>query len=82
MTVVLSDPVGFAVDWNWQRHLTVWSLAGRHYEPYFDHIVAQHELPEKPVGQRQAHAAARRWWREQGRTEALAALGENAPAPG
>ena len=32
MTVVLADPAGFAVDWNCQRHLTVWALAGRPYE--------------------------------------------------
>ena len=33
MTVVLADLAGFVVDWNWQRHLTVWTLTGRHYEP-------------------------------------------------
>ena len=43
MTVVLADPGGFAVDWNWQRHLTVWALAGRPYEPRFDSKVLEHE---------------------------------------
>ena len=77
MTVVLADPGGFAVDWNWQRHLTVWALAGRPYEPRFDSKVLEHELPVQPASQRQAHSAARSWWQAQGRTEALAALGES-----
>ena len=82
MTVVLADPAGFAVDWNSQRHLTVWTLAGRRYEPQFDSKVLEHELPDRPASERQAHAAARRWWRTQGRTRALAALGESADQPG
>jgi hypothetical protein len=82
MTVVLADPAGFAVDWNWQRHLTVWALAGRRYEPQFDSKALQHELPVRPIGERQAHAAARRWWRTQGRNQALAALRESASQPG
>jgi hypothetical protein len=82
MTVVLTDPTGFAVDWNWQRHLTVWTLTGRHYEPQFDLKVLEHDLPESPADQRRAHAAARRWWRAQGRTEAVAASGESASPPG
>ena len=63
MTVVLADPEGFAVDWNWQRHLTVWALTGRTYEPQFDSKVLEHELRVQPTSQRQAHAAARSWWR-------------------
>ena len=82
MTVVLADPAGFAVDWNWQRHLTVWSLAGRPFEPQFDNGVLEHELPDRPTSRRQAHAAARRWWQAQGRTQALAALRESASQPG
>ena len=81
MTVVLADPAGFAVDWNWQRHLTVWALAGRRYEPQFDSKVLEHELPVRPSSEWQAHAAARRWWRTQGRTQALAALRESASQP-
>ena len=82
MTVVLADPAGFAVDWSWQRHLTVWALAGRRYEPQFDSKVLEHELPVRPSSEWQAHAAARRWWRTQGRTQALAALRESASQPG
>jgi hypothetical protein len=77
MTVVLADPAGFAVDWNWQRHLTVWALAGRPYEPQFDSKVLEHELPVQATSERQANAAARRWWRAQGRAQALAALRES-----
>jgi hypothetical protein len=82
MTVVLADPAGFTVDWNWQRNLTVWTLAGRRYEPQFDSKVLEHELPVRPTSERQAHAAARGWWRTQGRTQALAALMESASQPG
>ena len=74
MTVLLADPVGLAVDWDWQRHLTVWATAGRLHEPHFDSKVLEHELPERPASARQAHAAAGRWWRTEGRTQALAAL--------
>ena len=82
MTVVWADPAGFAVDWNWQHHLTVWTLTGRPSEPQFDSKVFEHELPDRPTSERQAHAAARPWWRTQGRTEVLAALSESASQPG
>jgi hypothetical protein len=82
MTVVLADPAGFAVDWNWQRHLTVWTLTGRPYEPQFDSRMIEHELPDRPTSQRQAQAAAHRWWRAQGRTQVLASLSESASQPG
>ena len=82
MTVVLADPAGFAVDWNSQCYLTEWTLAGRRYEPQFDSKVLEHELPVRPTSERQAHAAARRWWQTQGRTHALAALRESASQPG
>ena len=81
MTVVLADPAGFAVDWDWQRHLTVWALAGRPAEPRFESRVLEHELPDLPASPKQAHTAARRWWRDEGRTQALAATGEGASQP-
>ena len=81
MTVVLADPEGFAVDWNWQRHLTVWSLGGRPHEPQFEGKVLEHELPVQPTSERQAHSAARSWWRAQGRTQALGTLKESASQP-
>ena len=82
MTVVLADPAGFAVDWNWQSHLTVWTLTGRPHEPQFDSKVLEHDLQARPTGQRQAHAAARGWWRTDGRPQALAAISESANQPG
>jgi aerobic carbon-monoxide dehydrogenase medium subunit len=33
MTMVWGHPAGFAVDWDWQRGLTVWELAGWRSEP-------------------------------------------------
>ena len=82
MTVVLADPAGFAVDWNWQSHLAVWTLTGRPHEPQFDSKVLEYDLPARPASQRQAHAAARGWWRTEGRPQALAALSESANKPG
>ena len=79
MTVVLTDPTGYAVDWNWQRHLTVWSLSGRHYEPRFDSILLEHDLPDLPGSPRKAHAAARTWWKAEGRSQAVAATGGKPP---
>ena len=73
MTMVCGDPAGFAVDWDWQRGLTVWVLAGRRSEPRFDRKVLEHELPARPASERQARAAARRWWRTEGRAGALSA---------
>jgi hypothetical protein len=71
MTMVWGDQAGFAVDWDWQRGLTVWELAGRGSELRFDRKVLEYELPARPPGERQARAAAGRWWRTQGRAEAL-----------
>ena len=82
MTTVWGDPAGFAVDWDWQRGLTVWALAGRRSEPRFDRKVFEHELPARPTGGRQARAAARRWWRTQGHAEALAAARGSDSQPG
>jgi len=77
MTMVWADPAGFTVDWDWQRALTVWALAGRRSEPRFDRKLLEHELPARPSGERQARAAARRWWRNQGRAQALSAAKED-----
>jgi hypothetical protein len=74
MTTVLGDPdERYAVDWDWHRRLTVWTLAGRPFEARYEDKVLQHELPTRPSGEREAQAAARRWWRTQGRAEVLAA---------
>jgi hypothetical protein len=82
MTMVWGDPAGFAVDWDWQRDLTVWVLAGPRSEPRFDRKVLEHELPARPASGRQAQAAARRWWRTQGRAQALSAARASARTPG
>lgn len=66
MAVVWGDPAWFAVGWDWQRSLTAWALTGRYPEPRFDGKVLEHELPTRPSGERQARAAARRWWRSWG----------------
>lgn len=82
MTMVLGDPAGFAVDWDWQRGLTVWELAGRRSEPRFDRKALEHELPDRPAGERQARAAARRWWRALGRAQAIRTASGNVRPPG
>jgi hypothetical protein len=71
MTMVGWDHAGFAVDWDWQRTLTVWSLAGPPFTSRFDRRVLEHELATRPAGERQAGAAADHWWQAQGRSEAL-----------
>jgi hypothetical protein len=81
MTMVWSDPAGFAVDWDWQRGLTVWGLAGRRFEPRFDRRLLGHELPARPAGERQARAAARRWWRAQGHAQALSVARDSTRQP-
>ena len=45
------------------------------YEPRFEAKVLEHDLPDRPADQRRAHTEVRRWWRAQGRTEAIAAAG-------
>jgi hypothetical protein len=79
MSVVVADPAGFAVDWNWQQGLTVWALAGPRSESRFDHKVLEHQLPALPAGESRARRAARHWWRAQGRSRAVSQAG---PAPG
>ena len=74
MTMVWGDPAAFAVDWDWQRGLAVWALAGRRSEPRFDRQGARAALPDRPASERQARAAARRWWRTRGRAEALSTI--------
>lgn len=82
MAMVWADPAdGFALDWDWQRGLTVWTLAWRGSVPRFDRKLLEHELPGRPVGERQARAVARRWWQAQGHAEARAAAAENARSP-
>lgn len=78
MTMVMGDPAGFAVDWDWQRGLVVWTLGGRPSEARFESKVLEHELTARPAGERQAQAAARRWWRTRGRAEALDAMASSA----
>jgi hypothetical protein len=80
--MVWSDPAGFAVDWDWQRGLTVWELAGRRFEPRFDRKVLEHELSARPADERQARTTARHWWRTQGQTQALSAARETLKRPG
>jgi len=41
MTMVWGDRPAFAVDWDWQRGLAVWALAGRRSEPRFDRRVRE-----------------------------------------
>lgn len=71
MTMVWGDPAGFAVDWDWARGLTVWALTGPRYESGFHRKVLEHELSARPASERQARAAAGRWWRTQGRSQAV-----------
>ncbi len=59
MSVVLADPAGFAVDWDWQCGLTVWALGGRRYGSYFARKVLEHQLPAWPAGEGQARRTAR-----------------------
>jgi hypothetical protein len=82
MTMVWGDPAGFAVDWDWQRGLAVWEPAGRGSEPRFGRKVLEHELSARPAGERQARAAARRWWRAHGHAQALNAASRTVRQPG
>lgn len=82
MATVWSDPAGFTVDWDWQRGLTVWALAGRRVESRFDHKVLEHELPFRPSGERQARVAARRWWRARGRAQVFGAVRDDSEQAG
>ena len=59
MTTVRGDPAGLAVDWDWQRGLTVGVLAGQRSEARFDRKVLEHKLSARPASERQAQAAAR-----------------------
>lgn len=71
MSLVLADQAGFAVDWDWRRGLTVWTLAGPRYECRFAAKVIEYQLPARPPAERRARRAARRWWRAEGRVQAL-----------
>lgn len=75
MSVVLTDPDGFAVDWDWRRGLTVWAVGGPLAESRFDHRVFEHQLAICPASESRAQRAVRRWWRAQGRSWALSRAG-------
>jgi hypothetical protein len=70
VSVVLADPEGFAVDWDWQRGLTVWAVAGPRSGSRFGTRVLDHQLPARPASEGRARRAARRWWWAQGRAQA------------
>jgi hypothetical protein len=72
MSQVLVDPAGFAVDWDWRRGLTVWTVRGRR----LDRRIVEHQLATWPSSEGRAHRAARTWWRRQGRAEAQSRAGE------
>lgn len=54
MSVVLADQTGFAVDWDWHRGLTAWTLARPRYEPCFAVRVIEYQLPARPPTERRA----------------------------
>jgi hypothetical protein len=82
MSVVLSDPGGFAVDWDWQRGLTVWAVTGPASESRFDRRILQHHLAARPASQSGAQRAARRWWQEEGQSLAVGRAGSLPGDPG
>ena len=63
MSVVLADPAGFAVDWDWQCGLTVWALGGQRPKSYFARKVLGHQLPVRPASESRARRTACRRWR-------------------
>lgn len=77
MSVVLTEPDGFAIDWDWQRCLTVWAVRGDR----FGDKITEHQLGTRPGSEFRAGRAARRWWRGQGRSQALERAGGPAPVP-
>ncbi|MGH3276562.1 MAG: hypothetical protein ACRDNZ_19815 [Streptosporangiaceae bacterium] len=70
MGIVVTDPTGFAVDWDWQCGLTVWELDGRGWESQFTRKLLEHQLPARPASEGRARRAARQWWRRQGKSQA------------
>ncbi len=78
MSVVLTDPDGFAIDWDWQRCLTVWAVRGDR----FGDKITEHQLGTRPGSEFRAGRAARRWWRGRGRSQALGRAGGPAPGAG
>ena len=44
MSVVLTEPDGFAIDWDWQRCLTVWAVRGDR----FGDKITEHQLGTRP----------------------------------
>lgn len=74
MSVVLADVGGFAVNWDWQRGLTVWTVRG----PRFDLRITEHHLAARPSSESRARRAALRRWRVQ----ALSRAEASASGPG
>ena len=74
MSVVLTDPDGFATGWDWQRCLMVWAVRGDR----FGDEITEHQQGTRPGSEFRAGRAARRRWRGQGRSQALGGR----PAPG
>lgn len=68
MSVVFVDPAGFALDWDWERQLSVWMVRGL----CFDRRLAEHQLASRPRNEGHAGRAAQAWWLAAGRDQALA----------
>src|SRR5690348_5196042 len=56
LSIVLADPAGFAVDWDWQCGLTVWALGGRRPKSYRSRAALCTAVP--PCA---ANSSARSW---------------------
>ena len=78
MSVVLVEPSSFAVDWDWQRGLTVWTVQG----PRFDRPILEYQLATRPGNESRARRAVRRWWRAQGHDRALSRARASAAGSG
>ena len=52
--MVLGHPAGFAVDWDWQRGLTVWTVRGQR----FDRRIIEYQLATRPGSETRARRAA------------------------
>src|SRR5690348_5152594 len=56
LSIVLADPAGFAVDWDWQCGLTVWAFGGRRPKSYRSRAALCTAVP--PCA---ANSSARSW---------------------
>ncbi|MCL2582158.1 MAG: hypothetical protein FWE35_06855 [Streptosporangiales bacterium] len=72
-TVWSDEDKNYAVDWDWGRRFTVWTLTGRYAESKYAEKVLDHDLPSRPSSEEAAGSEARRWWQSQGRSEVRAA---------